>query len=155
MKFVNVDFSASRDEVIGVLKDNERVNHNVRFDESRGKPFVKIAEKKDGRISVSCELLGGPSRDNGFIQGTRLRARLIEKDGITTLRGVILTEPIYHILLLALVAVFIVQCFRMSGFSVIPPILVIFDLFMFKNEFKKQGYIKRYILRASRRISKT
>ena len=56
------------------------------------------------------------------------------------------------VIILVLIALFIVQCFRLRGISVVPPILVIFDLFMFKNEFKKQGIIKRYLNRAARRI---
>lgn len=152
MQFVNIDYPASRDEVLKMLSDNEKVNKNVRFDESRGKPVIRVLEKQNGRIKVSCERVGGPSRDNGFIQGTTLRGRLVEKNGVTKLRGVITTEPVYHMLFIALVVVFIIQCFKLRGISVVPPILVIFDIFMFKNEFKKQGIIKRYLLRAARRL---
>ena len=152
MQFVNIDYPASREEVIKMLSDNETVNKNVRFDESRGKPTVRLTEKPNGKIKISCERIGGPTRDNGFIQGTTLKGRLIEKDGVTKLKGVITTEPIYHIFFIALIVVFIIQCFRVGGFSVVPPILIIFDIFMFKNEFKKQGIIKRYLYRAVRRF---
>ena len=152
MQFIEIDYPASRDEVIKMLSDNELVNKNVRFDESRGKPVVRILEKPNGKIKISCERVGGPTRDNGFIQGTTLKGRLIEKNGATRLKGVIITEPIYHLIFIALIAVFIIQCFKLRGFSVAPPILVIFDVFMFKNEFKKQGIIKRYLYRAARRF---
>ena len=42
MKFVNISFNAPRDEVLSILRDNERVNNKIRFDESRGKPFIKV-----------------------------------------------------------------------------------------------------------------
>ena len=152
MQFINIEFPASRAEVVEMISDNERVNKNVRFDESRGKPVVKITEKAKGKIKISCQMIGGPTKDNGFIQGTTLKGKLVEKNGVTRLKGVITTEPVYHLAFLVLIALFIVQCFRLGGFSVVPPILVIFDLFMFKNEFKKQGIIKRYLHRAARRI---
>ena len=97
-------------------------------------------------------MIGGPTKDNGFFVGTYFSGRLSEKDGRTKLKGIITTAPIYHLFLIALVVVFIIQCFRLRGFSVIPPIIIIFDIFMFKNEFKKQGYIKRYLYRAARRM---
>ena len=50
MKFVNMDFPASREKVLEMLKDNERVNKNVRFDDYRGKPHMKIKEKNNGKI---------------------------------------------------------------------------------------------------------
>lgn len=152
MQFVNIDFAASRDEVIELLSDNERVNRNVRFDESRGKPVIRVTEKAKGKVKLSCQMIGGPTKDNGFIQGTTLRGKLVEKNGVTRLKGIVTTEPVYHLAFLALIVLFIVQCFRLKGISVVPPILVIFDLFMFKNEFKKQGIIKRYLHRAARRI---
>jgi len=152
MKLVNIDFPASRDEVMEMLTDNERVNRNVRFDDYRGKPHMKFKTKENGKIKITCEMLGGPTKDNGFLVGTYFSGKLIEKDGRTKLKGIITTAPIYHLCLFALVVVFIIQCFKMSGFSVLPPIIVIFDIFMFKNEFKKQGYIKRYLYRALRRM---
>ena len=152
MKFVNLNFNAPRDEVLAILRDNERVNSGVRLDESRGKPFIKVKEKKGDRINVTCEYIGGPSKDNEFLVGTYFSGRLIEKNGITSLRGMIFTAPIYHFFLSLLVLVFIFQCFKVKGFSVVPPILVVFDFFMFKSEFQKQGYIKRYFMRAARKI---
>ena len=154
MKFINIEFSATRGEVVDMITNNELVNRNVRFDESLGKPLIKVKNKKRDKIKIFCEMIGGPSKDNGFVQGTSFRGKLVEKNGHTRLRGIITTEPVYHIAFLLLIALFVVQCFRMRGFSVIPPILVIFDIFMFKNEFKKQGYIKRYLYRAQRRLRK-
>ena len=153
MKLVDVTFTASRDEVLAMLRDNERVNEKVRFDESKGKPIVKIKEKKGDSINVTCEYVGGPSKDNGFLVGTYFSGSLTEKNGVTRLRGRILTAPLYHFFMMVLVVVFIIQCFKVKGFSVVPPILVVFDLFMFKSEFQKQGYIKRYFIRASKRIN--
>lgn len=152
MKFVNVDFPASREEVISMISNNELVNQKVRLDESRGKPLITVIEKGKNRIKISCKYVGGPTRDNGFVQGTTLSGTLVEKDGITKLRGIITTEPVYHFFFLVMVVLFIVQCFRLRGISFLPPILIVFDIFMFKNEFKKQGYIKRYLYRVQRRL---
>ena len=153
MKFVNINFPASRDEVIAMITNNELVNKNVRVDDSRGKPFITVKEKNKKRIKLSCKLVGGPTRDNGFVQGTTLSAKLVEKNGVTNLRGIITTEPVYHFFFIIMIALFIVQCIRMRGISLIPPILMVFDVFMFKNEFKKQGYIKRYLYRAAKKLS--
>ena len=153
MKFINVEFAASRDQVISMLSNNERVNKNVRIDTSKGKPTIFVQEKSRNRIKISCKYVGGPTRDNGFIQGTTLTGKLIESDGVTRLRGVITTEPVYHFFFFIMVVLFIVQCIRMRGISLIPPILIVFNYFMFKREYKKQGYIKRYIHRAQRRLS--
>ncbi len=155
MKFINVDFQASRDEVLAMLRNNERVNHKVRIDTARGKPTVTVLEKNNNKIKLSCKYVGGPTRDNGFVQGTTLRGKLSEKDGVTKLCGVITTEPVYHFFFFVMVALFIVQCIRMRGISLIPPILIVFNFFMFKNEFKKQGYIKRYVCRAQRRLAES
>lgn len=153
MKFINIDFQASRDEVIAMLRNNERVNEKVRIDTARGKPTITVEEKSKNKVKLSCRYIGGPTRDNGFVQGTTLKGKLVEKGGVTTLRGVITTEPVYHFFFIIMVALFIVQCIRMRGISVIPPILMVFNFFMFKNEFKKQGYIKRYLYRTQRRLS--
>ena len=153
MQFINIDFDAPKSEVLAMIKDNERVNKNVRFDNDEIKPLMKIKEKENGKIKINCEMIGGPTKDNGFFVGTYFSGKLKEKNGVTKLKGVITTAPFYHLFLIVLIAVFIVQCFRLRGISFVPPLLVVFDLFMFKNEFKKQGYIKRYLYRASRRIS--
>lgn len=152
MKFINIDFKASKSDVLSMIMNNERVNCNVRFDSNKGKPLMKFKEK-NGRIKITCEMIGGPSKDNGFIVGTYFTGKVTEKNGVTSIKGVITTAPIYHLIMLAFFTVFIVQCFRMKGFSVVPILLVIFSIFIFKDEYKKQGYIRRYLYRAARRIS--
>ncbi len=149
MKFINLTFPGTRDEVVKLLKNNEEVNAGVRFDE-RGKPLMKIKEKQNGKIRITCEMIGRPSKDNGFLVGTYLSGRLTEKNGQTQLKAYIATAPIYHLILIAMVVYFIIQCFTIGGFSVVPPILVVFDLMLFKDEFRKQGYISRYLYRTVR-----
>jgi hypothetical protein len=135
-----------------MIRNNERVNERVRIDESRGKPTIGIREKRGDRVSISCQYIGGPTRDNGFVQGTKLSGKLVEKDGVTTLRGIITTEPVYHALFILLIAFFIFQCIRLGGFSLLLPVFIIFNFIMFGKEYKKQGYILRYLNRAARRI---
>ncbi len=153
MKFINIEYDAPREEVMRMLIDNEAVNKNVRFEEGNGKPLMKIKEKKNDKIRITCEMIGRATRDNGFLVGTYFSGKLIEKNGRTKLQGIILTAPIYHLALVAMLVIFILKCIDLKGLSVVPVLLVIFDIFMFKDEFKKQGYISRYLARAARRIS--
>lgn len=136
-----------------MLADNDRVNENVRFDGAPGKPLMKLKEKS-GRLRITCEFTGRATKDNGFIIGTFFLGRIKEKDGKTVLRGIITTDPLFHLLIIGLFAFFVVQCIINKGFSVMPIFVVLFDLMLYKDEFKKQGYIQRYLFRAIRRLSK-
>jgi hypothetical protein len=42
----------------------------------------------------------------------------------------------------------------MKALNLIPVFAVLFDLLLFKNEFKKQGYIQRYLMRGISRLEK-
>ena len=152
MKFIDVTYSGGAEEVLKLLSDNDRVNEGVNFDDSRGIPHMRIKRRENGRFKMTCELVGGPTKDNGFLVGTYFSGKAIEKDGVTRIKGVITTAPIYHAILVLLIGFFIFQCIRLGGFSVIPPVIVAFDIVMFWKEFKKQGYIERYLKRASRRM---
>lgn len=149
MKFINLSSSVSREELLGCLRNYEVVNANVKFDEKHGRPAMKIKENGE-KLKITCEMVGGPSKDNGFFVGTYFRGRLFERDGVTVLKGVVTTAPLYHLLLVLLFGFFIYQCIKIEGFSFIPIIALSFSLWMFKGEFKKQGIITRYLHRAFR-----
>ena len=149
MKLIKCQTETNRENFLLALSDSENTNRNVRFDEKLGKPTMLVKEKGN-RIKISCKYIGGNTRDNGFLEGTYFLGTLREKGGVSTLRGVVWTAPIFHLIMLAMLVVFIVQCIFMKGFSVIPICLVAFDVVMFWNEFKKQGIISRYIQRAAR-----
>ncbi len=151
MRFVNLTTDVQRAELLAMIKNYELVNEKVVFDERRGKPIMKVKEKKKSRIGITCEMIGGASRDNGFFVGTYFSGSLTEKNGRTRLKGVITTAPIYHTGLLALTAFFVYQCIRLGGFNPIPVILLVFNYFLFRAEYKKQGLIARYLERAVRR----
>lgn len=153
MNFINLSFDCPRDEALSVIKDTEFVNSNVSFDEKHGKPLIKISEKND-KIRITCEMTGRARKDNGFIVGTYFSGKLKENNGKTTLKGVILTAPIYHLILIILIGFFIGYCIKAGGFSVVPIFVVLFDIMLFYVEFKKQGIIKRYLERAKRRYDK-
>lgn len=155
MKFVDVTFNGGAEEVFKILSDNDRVNEGVNFDESRGIPHMRIKRKENGRFKMTCELIGGPTKDNGFLVGTYFSGKAKEEDGRTRIKGVITTAPIYHSILIIFIGLFIYQCIRVGGFSVVPPIIAAFDIIMFWKEFKKQGYIERYFKRASRRMRRS
>lgn len=150
MKHIKISSPLSKEDLLEVLRNQDEVNKNVTFDQSKGKPVILVNEK-GGCVNMTCKMVGGPSKDNGFIVGTFFKGRFKEKNGSTTLSGYIMTAPLYHIAMLILTALFIYRCISLGGFSPVPVILIVFSYFLFKNEYKKQGIIERYIKRAFRK----
>lgn len=148
MKFVSYDIHAPRTEVLTSLRDNDKIVEQEKFDSSRGVPRIHIKVKEKDKIKITCEYTGRATNDNGFLEGTYFLGSIIEADGVTKLKGVILTAPIYHSILTILFVLFIYQCISVGGFSPVPIILLAFSIFMFKDEFRKQSIIKRYVFRA-------
>lgn len=156
MKIIKLQTEKNRDEVISMLKDNERVNQNVRFSDKRGrKPYMHIRDNGES-VRIKCEMIGGPTKDNGFLVGTVFRGKLSERDGVTTLKGMVTTSVIYHLVMLFLVLTWLFFLIFYSAFALISLILfaVAFEYMFFKDELKKQGYIERYIIRAFKRLEK-
>ena len=153
MKIVDHTFDCTRAELASVLSDSKMVNDKVKFDKKLGTPVIHYLEKGEKTI-LKCEYQDRPTKDDGFIYGTRFVGRITDLDGGCHIKGVILTEPIYHVIFFILFAVLTVQGILVGGiggFSV-PICLVIFEVFMYKDEFKKQGIIDRYIIRAYKRL---
>lgn len=151
MKLLNIKTPYSREQLMQLLSDNDFVNSGVKFDEKLGKPMMHLKEK-NGKLRITCELTGRASKDDSFfLLGTYFKGTVTECEDGSLLKGYITTAPIYHLVWFGLVVLFILQCFKLGGFSVVPICLVIINLFMFWNEYKKQGLIERYILRALRR----
>ena len=147
MLFVNYKINATRENIMNVLSDSDRVVSEEKYDTSRGKPKMHVKEKS-GAIKIKCEMTGRPTKDNGFLEGTYFRGRITERDGESRVNGVIVTAPIYHTVFILMFAYFIYLCFSLGGFSVTPILLVGFDLILFRDEFRKQKLIKRYIFRS-------
>ena len=152
MKFVKFESSVARDELINIILNSELVNDRVKFDDNKGKPRVHVKDNGK-RIKIKCEMVGGPTKDNGFLEGTYLLGTLKEVNGVTKLSGVILTAPIYHTFLLLLMAFYVYRCISLGAFNPIPVFLLAFSLIMFRSEFEKQGIIERYLGRAFRRAN--
>ena len=150
MRFVRLKTTVPAREMKKILSDPERVNENVRFDEKKGTPKMKPTFRDD-RLRVKCEMMNRPTKDNGFLVGTYFTGKLSERDGVTTLSGIIVTEPIFHLIFLALFVYFVILCFSVGGFSVVPICLCVFVVVMFWKEYQKQGIIERYLARAFRR----
>ena len=147
MLFVNYKIGAPRDAVYNNLMDSERVECEEKYDTEKGIP--KFHLKEYGKfLRIKCEMTGRATKDNGFIGGTAFWGRVTEKDGRTCVRGLITTSPIYHLVFLAFFIAIICIGISIGGFSPTAIILLGFDILMFKDEFKKQPLIKRYILRA-------
>ena len=153
MKIIKLESNASQSEILDMIKDFERVNDKVKFDENKGKPLIHVKQKGD-RIKIKCEMVGGPTRDNGFLEGTSFIGKLTEKNGVTHLRGVIVTAPIYHTILALILALYVYRSISLGGFNPVPLILFIFSIFLLKSEFEKQGIIERYLKRALRHLDK-
>lgn len=154
MKFVRLECRVPRDELLGVIANSELVNDRVKFDEEKGRPLIHLKTKND-RLKIKCEMVGGPTKDNGFLEGTYFLGKLTEREGVSCLRGVILTAPIYHTFIILLMALFVMRCIQLAAFNPVPIILLLFSLMMFKNEFEKQGTIERYLKRAVKRADKS
>ena len=154
MKFLNLKTPYSREQLLRLLSDNNFVSSGVKFDEKLGKPMMHLKEKKDGSIKMTCELTGRPTKDDSFfLLGTYFKARITETEEGSILKGYIVTAPLYHLVWIGLVALFIIQCINLKGFSIVPVFLVALNFIMFSKEYKKQGLIERYIIRALRRAA--
>ena len=157
MKLINIRTDKSASELLSMIRDNARVNEGVKFaDKKGGKPFMHVRER-DGNLRIKCEMMGRPTKDNGFLMGTAFYGRITEKDGATSIKGILLTSPLYHAVVLILAIALITQMIYSGSVSSIP-ILVFataFEFLFFTDEFRKQGYIARYLERAVRRMEKS
>ena len=152
MRIVKYKANVTRAELISFLQNNEAVNKNVRFENETKIPYIHVNEKGE-RVKIRCEYMGGATKDNAFLEGTSFSGKIRECEGGCEISGVITTAPIFHTVLFLMFAAFIVMCIIKQGFSVVPLCLIVFDIFMYKDEFRKQGIIDRYIARAVRRCS--
>ena len=147
MLFVNYKIGSPKEAVCKNLFDTERVESEEKYNTDKGTPKFHI--KEHGKfLRIKCEMTGGATKDNGFIGGTSFIGKVSEKDGKTRVRGLITTSPIYHLIFLGFFIAIICIGISIGGFSPTAIILLAFDILMFKDEFKKQPLIKRYIFRA-------
>ena len=153
MRSFKYKVNASRDELVELLSDNDKVNKGVTTEYKKGNPYMHV-DTKGEKIKIRCEFIGGATKDNAFIDGTKLRGKIVEKDGYTEFRGTIMTAPIFHAILILMFAAFVVMCIVKQGFNVVPICLVVFDIFMYKDEFKKQSIIDRYVFRTVKMLNR-
>ena len=147
MTFVNYRINAPRNIVLKNISNNDLIIEEEKYDISRGKPKLHVKDYGE-KVVIGCEMTERATKDNGFLEGTKFRGKIKEENGTTSIRGVILTTPIYHAALLLLFLFFIYRCISLGGISLTPIILVVFSIFMFWGEFKKQAIIKRFIFRS-------
>lgn len=154
MKILRFESHLSKADFLEVIKNNAFVNEGVVFDDKRGKPSINVKEK-DGKLKITCRMVDGPTKDNGFLIGTYFKGKITERDGKTTLRGVVVTDPVYHAFMLGLIGFFIYRCITLGGFNVVPICVSLFGFLFMKDEYKKQGIIARYLARAVRKAERT
>ena len=147
MKLVNYTINAPSEIFLKNLEKNTEIIEAEKLDVSNGKPKLHV-KKKGESLTIKCELTERATKDNAFLEGTYFKGRITERDGVTAVKGIILTAPIYHLFLIALTVFFIARCIALGGFAPTPVVLIGFSLLMFRGEFKKQGIIKRFIFRA-------
>ena len=117
------------------------------FRTAKGRASITVKERGE-RIKMRCRMVDGPTKDNGFLEGTTFFGSVKERGGVTKVKGIVVTAPIYHLIIIALLVVLVVRCISLGAINPVPIILAIFSVFMFKDEYKKQGFIKRYIFKA-------
>ena len=69
MKRIRLESELSRDHLLSVIENSEFVNDKVKFDENKGRPRMIVKTNGD-RVRIKCEMIGGPTKDNGFLEGT-------------------------------------------------------------------------------------
>ena len=151
MKYLKCTLSSEKEEFIAFLSDNESVNRGANIADKRGVPSIKLKRKGD-KIKLTCEFCGGATKDNAFVGGTVFFGRIREIGGATELRGFITTAPIFHAALFSMLIFSWAMCIVNMTFNAVPICLVIFDLVMFRDEFRKQGIIEKYIFRAVKKL---
>lgn len=147
MLFVNYKIGASRDEVMSVMNDKNLVADDESFRTAKGRASIIIKERGEG-VKMKCRMIDGPTKDNGFLEGTTFYGSVKERNGVTKVKGIVVTAPIYHFIIIALLVVLVIRCIALAAINPVPIILAIFSVFMLKDEYKKQGIIKRYIFKA-------
>lgn len=141
MLIVNEKTKASRDRVLEVFnKTKDMATGNPKL----GKPTI-ILEEKGEKIRIYCKYINGTSRDFG--KTTYFIGKLRERNGETRLRGVVVTEPLFHIPFIALLVFFVWRCISLGAFNVVPVCLTAFCILMFRGEYAKQPLIKGHIKR--------
>ena len=151
MKRIRYTVNATREQLLRAIEDNRRTNEGVHFPDGKGLPTAQI--RQHGRITrIRCRLVGGASRDNGFLFGTAFLGTLRESEQGTTLSGVILTEPMMHLVWLAIVVYFVIACITIGGINLVPIFLSLFMYLLFRPEYQKQQILFRYLIRAAKRL---
>ena len=76
MKLIKLESSATKEELLAMLSDNERVTKNVKTEDNgrKGTPFMHVKESS-GKLRIKCEYIGGATKDNAFIDGTHFSGK--------------------------------------------------------------------------------
>ena len=157
MKSINISTRKSKQEVLDFLNNNDKVNENVRFNDKKGGTPHMYIKESNGKLKIKCEMVGRPTKDNGFaVMGTVFHGKITEKDGETVISGIATTSVIYHVFMFFLAAFLIFSIFAYGAYPLIAILVCVVacEFIFFGDEFKKQGYIVRYIERAIKRMEK-
>ena len=101
MKRINLRTSKSPEELLGAISDNNFVSDGIKFNDKGTRPHMHVKDKGNGKIKIKCEIMGGPSKDNGFLEGTYFVGKIKASADGSQIKGIIVTAPIFHFLLIA------------------------------------------------------
>ena len=76
MKRIKIRSTKSPEQLLLAISDNNFVSEGVKFNDNGTKPHMHVKDRGDGKIKIRCEIMGGPSKDNGFLEGTSFRGRI-------------------------------------------------------------------------------
>ena len=118
MKLINLRSRKEPSELFSAICDNSFVSDGVRFNDKGTKPHMHVKDKGNGKFKIKCEIMGGPTKDNGFLEGTYFVGRIKRTESGSVIKGIILTAPIFHFALILLTAFIIAQ--KVDGWRMEP-----------------------------------
>ena len=151
MKRIHYTVNATPEALLTLVADNRRVNDGIRFPEGTGAPTAEI-RSRGAFVRIRCRMVGGASRDNGYLFGTAFLGTLRATEQGSVLSGLIVTEPLLHLAWLAITIYYVIACISVGGINLVPIFLSLFMYLFFRPEYQKQEVLFRYLLRAAKRL---
>ncbi len=148
MKFVNFKIPTNREAVLSTVSDFRLVNQKLKSADGEPAPGVTVKKLGENLFRIRCNYIGGPTKDDGFVEGTFFLGFAKNVENGCRMKGIILTEPVFHVIFSVLFVFLLVKSIMASAIPVMPLCLLAFVIFMLRKEYKKQNMLYRYLVRA-------
>ncbi len=148
MKFVNFKIPEDREAVLTSIADYRIANRKRKSEENAPIPSATVKRWGHDVFRIRCNYVGGPTRDDGFVEGTFFIGKLKNTEKGCRMKGIILTEPVFHTLFFGVFIYLVIKAVEQSAIPVTPLCLLAFVLFMLRKEYKKQDVLYQYLIRA-------